>query len=233
MSVTTASKISDKDNESHSMIFSLVNAEEYGWLVKTVSDLQSDRDSSSDQRSNTSSNSKDSGDGVRRPRKRYTLSNDNGGSGSGSDSGSNGQGMQSVSAISSGGTSQEGGSVSSRNGSRNGDSDLGHDRGDRKPSPTNSSGDEKDSSRSNSISISISASTAEKESNTSAEGSEMGSISIAQTTGSRERKRKSPRFSTEHQHQGLEERGGGPPSKSSRTRSSRRLGRDSSRGFEL
>lgn len=224
MSVTTASEFNDEDNPNRSLIFSLVNAEEYGWLVKTVSDLQSDRDSSCDQRSNTSSNSKDSDGGrggvkVRRPRKRYNYSS-NTGSGSGSDTGSgSSEGrLQSVSAYSSRGTSQEGGSVSSRNGdSADGDNsdDRRRQRG-RKPSPTNSSSDEKNSSRSNSISISVG--TAEKEAgNTSAEGSDMGSVSMhARNT----RKRKSS--SRQETGPGQEGNLNSSPSKASRMRTTRR-----------
>lgn len=225
MSVTTASELSEKDKQNCSMIFSLVNAEEYGWLIKTVSDLQSDRDSS-DQRSNTSSKDSDDGVGLRRPCERYSYVNGNAGSSSGSDSGSNGHGQRSVSAISSGGTSQEGGS---QDGSRN-DGDSGSDSGrDRKVSPTNSSDSEKNSSRSNSISLSGSMSTAaEKEGHTSAEGSEMGSVSNAKNTRER-RKRKTPP-SDDHQ---VSENNDELPSRTSRTRLSRRFNQSSSRGYKL
>ena len=84
-------------------------------------------------------------------------------------------------------------------------------------------------SRSNSISLSGSMSTAaEKEGHTSAEGSEMGSVSNAKNTRER-RKRKTPP-SDDHQ---VSENNDELPSRTSRTRLSRRFNQSSSRGYKL
>jgi PAS domain S-box-containing protein len=76
--IITVSQISEK--ESNSMIFSLVNAEEYGWLVKTVGDLNSDKSDGSDQLS-SSNHSDEAREKKNRKKQRATYtSDDKGGS---------------------------------------------------------------------------------------------------------------------------------------------------------
>ena len=77
--IITVAQIGDK--ESNSMIYSLVNAEEYGWLVKTVENLTaSDKGDSSDQRSNNSNNSDNERVGKSKKKRKKRFNSDRGGS---------------------------------------------------------------------------------------------------------------------------------------------------------
>ena len=219
MGVTEASKINEGDYAEHSMIFSLVNAEEYGWLVKTVSELQSDKDSTSDQRSNSSNNSRDGDDGVRarRPRHGYahsSVASSTSGSGSDTASRSSGQ-VLSISALSSGGTSQ-GDSISSRQGDAH---EHYYDK-ECKLSPKSSGSDEKSEERDNTTTIKVGVT--EKGSNTSVEGSDNSSLHEMKHD-TRKRKASHAQDSDPQIAVGQELDSLSP--KTMRTRSSRRFGR--------